>query len=116
MGYVFSEGSFQALNGDMESPQFTGLNDFTFGSSPEGYLGWYFKTAGLGDCMLDLRGNEAEGAAAEFLESTVFMRSMGSMYSEKWPLDVYSRPTALGNDYDGMIFIDKTTRARPMRK
>jgi len=113
LGFVFNQGSFQAINGNRESER-RGLVDFTFGPSPEGYLGWIFKKAGIGDLYIDFRtADKSHEAVSAFLNATIPMRSLGSMYSEKWPAKYYSRPTVLGTYYDGMIFIDSTTRARP---
>lgn len=112
LGFVFSEGGFQAINGDRESSR-KGLVDFTLKPAPEGYLSWYFKKAGIGDCVIDFRSVSGDGVVGEWLKAAIPMRSLGSMYSEKWELKNFSRPTVLADYYDGMVFIDTTTRARP---
>ena len=63
--------------------------------------------------MVDFRSAPGDRDIGEWLKATIPMRSFGSMYSEKWELKNFSRSTVLVDYYDGMVFIEKTTRARP---
>jgi erythromycin esterase len=111
LGFSFNEGGFQSR--DM-SPQGRGaLTAFTLGTAPPGSGDWYFAQPGIANYIIDFRSAPKVGKVAEWLASTLPMRSIGSGFSTDWPQRNFTAQTVLKNYYDGIIFIAKTTRARP---
>jgi erythromycin esterase len=109
LAFTFGEGSFQSRN-------MTGggaLEEFTLGPAPEGSVDWFFAQPGIPNYIVDFRSAPKEGVFAKWLGSPHPMRSMGSGFSKEWPPQQYMVPTVLPNEYDGLIYIGKTTRARP---
>jgi erythromycin esterase len=116
LGFTFNEGSFQSR--EMIPGKTAGaLKEFTVGPAPEFSTGWYFARAREGrkfeNYVVDFRGAPKQGIVAEWLSSPHPSFSVGSGFSTEWKVDQYMAPEILRNDYDGMIFINKTTRARP---
>lgn len=111
LGFSFNEGGFQSR--DMSQKGRGALVEFTLGPAPEGTGDWYFARIGITNYIVDFRSAPKQGVIAEWLASTLPMRSIGSGFAQDWVKERYTMPIVLKNHYDGMIFIDKTTRARP---
>lgn len=111
LGFSFNEGGFQSR--DMGQKGRGALTEFTLGPAPEGVGDWYFARPGIANYLVNFRSAPQEGAVAQWLTSTLPMRSIGSGFANDWPRERYSMQVVLKNHYDGMVFIGKTTRARP---
>jgi erythromycin esterase len=111
LGLSFNEGSFQAI--DMNGTRRGALAEFTLGPAPVGSGDWYLARAAIGNYIVNFREAPKQGLVAQWLASTRPMHSIGSAFSTSWPQQNYMSPTVLKDHYDGMIFITKTTRARP---
>ncbi|MCI0392115.1 MAG: erythromycin esterase family protein [Acidobacteria bacterium] len=111
LGFSFNEGGFQAR--DMSQKGRGALSEFTLGPAPAGSIDWYFAQPGIANYIVDFRSAPKDGKVAQWLASTLPMRSIGSGFSTGWPQSNVMAPTVLKNHYDGMIFIAMTTRARP---
>jgi len=110
IGFSFNEGGFQSRR--MESTddylKVGPLVEFIVDPAPEGYLEWYFAQAGLGTSFVNLRGAEVD-----WLERSFPTRAIGAGYSEDPEHAgnyIMNNPV---NEYDGLIYIPTTTRARP---
>jgi erythromycin esterase len=111
LGFCFNEGGFQSR--DMSQKGRGALTEFSFGPAAAGSVDWYFARPGIGNYIVDFRSAPKEGKVSQWLSSTLLMRSVGSGYATDRPELAFQIPTILKNNYDGMIFIAKTTRARP---
>jgi erythromycin esterase len=112
--FAFDYGSFQAGDIDAEEAiEHEGLTEFTLGPSPEGSLGWYLSRAHGGNLVVDLHSAPG-GAVSEWLQTPISMRIIGAGFSWKWSEKEFTLPTKLKDEYDGLIFIEKTSRARPL--
>jgi erythromycin esterase len=111
LGFSFNEGGFQSRD---LSPSGRGvLKEFTVGPASAGSGDWYLAQAGIANYIVDFRSAPTQGEVAEWLGSTLAMRSVGSGFSTESPERNFQFPTILKQHYDGMIFISRTTRARP---
>jgi len=113
-GFFFDQGSFQAVDafGSVESMD---PLKFTLPPSPAGSGGWQFSKAGLGDFALNLRQQPTEPAARSWINSPQRFRFAGAEFSEKWTEKDFSVPIVLRQTFDGLIFLEKTTRARSLK-
>ncbi|MCY1016824.1 erythromycin esterase family protein [Pyxidicoccus sp. MSG2] len=112
-GFAFNQGSFQALNvSNAPKPGRQGLVEFTVPPAPEDSLDATLASAGLPLLALDLRAVPATGPVREWWRRAHRTRDPGAIYSDEG----YQMSNAhFLEHYDGLLFIERTTRARPNR-
>lgn len=108
IGFAFNEGGFQSR--DMDGKMV--LKEFVAPPAPAGSLDAALAQVGQPMFLLDLRHAPKSGPVADWLSTEHAMRSIGSGYATS-KADQFLAPTAVRKTYDGLFFIDKTTRARP---
>jgi erythromycin esterase len=113
LGFVFNRGSFQAIDWTQGQGQDKGLAEHSVGPAPEGHLGAAFARTGLPIFVLDLRRIPAEGTVARWFDVPHPMREIGAVFAGE---EQMSRPVVLTDHYDGIIFVNETTRARPVQR
>lgn len=122
LGFSFYEGSFQSRDltegiAGAHEGKAGALKEFTLAAAPAGSVGWYMQQATSGrpfhDFIIDFRSAPQRGPIAKWLESPHPMTSIGSGFSDTWKPEQYRTSTVLRDQFDGLIFIEKTTRARP---
>jgi erythromycin esterase len=113
LGFDFNEGAFQVrgtAGADWKEPR-----ESRVGPAPEGSVGWVFARAGQKvsseNFIVNLRDAPSQGPVATWLAAPHRMYFVGATVSP-WP-GGYLLPQVLGKTYDGLIFINRTTRARP---
>jgi erythromycin esterase len=115
LGFDFNEGSFQARG--TAGPNLRELKEFRVGPATEGSVGWVFARAGQKvsseNFIVNLRDSPSQGPVATWLATPHLMYGIGATFSEFRPW-YYQAPQVLGKTYDGLIFINRTTRARPV--
>jgi len=123
-GFEFDSGSFQSreLLGQDLSAMGTGhgigaLREFTVGPAAPGSVAWYLERARQGkpfsNYIVALRSAPTDGPVGRWLSSPHLMFAVGAVFSDSMPPDQYMAPTVLREAFDGLIFIEKTTRAQP---
>jgi len=118
LGFIFNEGSFQAM---LQGEKGYALTQIELAAAPEGSVPWYFERArqsgGLryesGVYLVDFRSAPATGPFAEWLMAPHPLASIGATFSHDWKPARYMREVVPGTEYDGMVFVARTTRARP---
>ena len=110
-GFAFGEGSFQAM--EMPFPAKKGLRNFTVGPAPEGSLDATLAGAGLRVAAIDLRGLPKQGPVARWFGEPRATRSIGAGYGEQFAANFLVAQMAPKN-YDAILFVEKTTAARPL--
>jgi erythromycin esterase len=113
LGFVFNQGSFQAIDWTQGQGKSQGLIEHTVGPAPEGHLGAAFARAGMPIFVLDLRRIPAEGTVAGWFDVPHPMREIGAVFAGE---EQMSHPVVLGDHYDGVIFVNETTRAQPVQQ
>ena len=114
VGFGFDHGSFQARNLDQDDPEFGAVLSFEISSAPQDSIEWFLSRPKLRNYFVDLRPGPKGGTVMEWLNSPREMRHLlGAGYSVKWPPSVYTRRIVPGEYYDGLVFVEKTTRAQP---
>ncbi|HHW25826.1 MAG TPA: erythromycin esterase family protein [Firmicutes bacterium] len=112
LGMAFDEGSFQSR--DSSANRSGGpLTEFTVGPTPEGFLEWYLSGAPYSNYIVDFRSEPVVGPVRDWLSTPLPMRNIGSGFkANSTPLD-YSQEVVLADNFDGMAFVKKATRAVP---
>lgn len=108
-GFAFNQGSFQAMDGGDEGK---GVHPFTVGPAPEGSLDSTLARTGLKIAALDLRAVPTHGPVSDWFARTHKTRSIGAVYNVSAAKDYYTR-TVIANDFDALLFVEKTTSAIP---
>ena len=112
LGFVFNHGSFQAKIVDEEDDRYRDIEECTLKKAPKGSIEWYLSQVGIPNFIIDLRSAPKKGKVAKWLNSEHLMCNIGGGFSYKWTYQ-YLVPTVLTEHFDGILYIDKTTRARP---
>ena len=106
-GFVFGEGAFQAI--DWSKGRGEALTEHTLGAPPAWDVSAPFRATGKPIVVVDLR-KAPRGIVADWFAAPHPMRETGAVFTNEANM---SQPQALGRRFDAVIYVDKTTRARP---
>ena len=109
LAFSFNQGSFQAR--DYRPTGKRAVMSFVVSAAPEGTIDWYLARPGIKTYFVDLRKRTSD-AVSRWLTTPRPMRSIGS-YFDAEKQDLYFMPVTPGQDYDGFVYFDRTTRAHP---
>jgi erythromycin esterase len=112
-GFAFNQGGFQAM--EMPFPSKSGLRSFNVDPAPDGSLDAMLASAGLNISAIDLRALPKEGEAARWFSEPRATRSIGSGYGEQFAANFLAKQVT-PKIYDAILFVEKTTSARPLAK
>src|SRR5262249_41903140 len=109
LGFSFSKGAFQAREMD---PNVTigALKEFTVEAAPEDSVEWYLNRTGLKNFIIDFRNTAKNTVLEQWLTEPHRMRSIGLGFFGA--TNSFLRVN-LQQTFDGLVFIETTTRARP---
>lgn len=112
LGFSFNQGSFQSREGKPKDPTKRMLMPFTVAPAPKESADWYLTQTSLKAFIVDFRSTPTHTDVDRWLALPQPMRSIGSTYS---PDDepYYFNKMVIRKQYDGLLFIENTTRARP---
>lgn len=119
LGIAFGEGGFQALE-DAEPGKFR-MRTFTVHPAPEGSLEATLARAFGRDSFLDLRAAPTQGPVAEWLDAAHPFRWFGGYRIPAGIEEPNQDPSTwqrsiLRRDFDGIVYLAKTTAAHPRAK
>ncbi len=112
LGFSFNQGAFQARGNVPNEPPDFKLREWTVKAAPEDSIDWYLAQTGAKSFIVDFRTIRPTTESGEWLNTPRPMRSIGSGFGPGGD----ERPgsaTTISKDFDGLFFIDTTTRARP---
>lgn len=112
-GFIFNQGSFQAMEAPVASGR--GLITFNVSPAPEGSLDATLAAAGLQTAAIDLRALPKEGEVASWFSELHKTRSIGAVYGEQFAANVFY-DKVVTQEFDALLFVEKTTAARPVYK
>lgn len=112
LGFSFNHGAFQAREAQPKDPAKRMLMPFTANPAPADSIDWYLAQTGAKIFIVDFRAPNKNAELGEWLGAPRPMRSVGSVYSPNFEQNSFF-PLALDKEFDGLFFIDTTTRARP---
>lgn len=106
-GFSFNRGRFQAISADGG-----GLRMFEIKGSPAASLDSAMSKTGHRLAVLSLR-KVPRGPVRNWLAKPILTKSIGAVFSYGWKPEWFSLQTSPLRLYDAVIFVEKTTRARP---
>jgi erythromycin esterase len=112
LGFSFNRGSFQSRDAQSKDPNNPMLMSFTVGPAPDDSVDWYLAQTGAKMLFVDFRSSRKSAELGEWLAAPHPMRLVGSTYAAGLEQRVFF-PVALGGEFDGLFFVDTTSRARP---
>lgn len=112
LGFSFNQGSFQAMEALPKDPSRRMLTAFKVNPAPADSVEWYLAQAGAKILVLDYRSRRPPAGPGEWLAAPHPLRAVGSMYAPSLEPNTFGHVN-LGTEFDGLFFIDTTTRARP---
>jgi len=113
-GFAFNQGSFQAMDMSRTAQGGTSgmsLRDFTVPPAPAESLDGMLATTGIPILAIDLGRVPQKGPVAEWLNSPHKTRSVGAGFSDANAAS-YLMDMKILENYDALLFIEKTTAAR----
>src|SRR5262245_8778479 len=111
VGFSFNQGSFQALDAHPTDPQKSGPVSFTVNPAAVDSIDWFLADTKAEAGFVDLRMAAHDKIIADWIATAHPMRAIGAVYEVKDEKRLIE--TVLKQSFDGLIFVDKTTRARP---
>lgn len=112
LGFSFNQGSFQSREAQPKDPNNRMLMSFTVGPASVGSVDWFLAQTGAKILFVDFRSSRKLVEIGEWLGAPHPMRSVGSGYAPAFEQGSFS-PITLGNEFDGLFFVDTASRARP---
>lgn len=112
LGFSFNQGGFQSRNLQTQDSAQRLLTAFTVKPAPADTIDWFLAQTNLKTFLIDFSLERHNPELNEWLAAVQPMRSIGSGYTPDFEQN-YFVPTILGKEFDGLFFIDTTTRARP---
>ena len=112
-GFAFNQGSFQAM--EMPFSPKSVLRTFNVVPAPEGSLDAMLASAGLQIAAIDLRALPKEGEVANWFSEPRATKSIGAGYGEQFAANFLAKQVT-PKIYDVLLFVEKTTAARPLGK
>jgi len=112
LGFSFNQGSFQSREAQPKNPNNRMLMSFTVNPAPTDSVDWYLAQTGVKILLIDFRLSRKSTELTEWLAGPHPMRSVGSMYAAGSEQSSFS-PITIGKEFDGLFFVDTTSRARP---
>lgn len=112
LGFSFNQGSFQAREAQPADSTKRMLMSFTARPAPEKSVDWCLSQTGLKNFIVDFRQSQKDADLNAWLTTPLPMRSIGSVYSPRSEENFFY-PVTISQRFDGLLFINTTTRARP---
>jgi erythromycin esterase len=109
LGFAFNQGSFQSR--DLAPAAKRALTAFTVGPAPEKSLDWHLARAAGPLYVIDFRHAPRNPTVARWLSRSQPSRWMGALYDGRAPS--FMTDVTPAKHFDGMLFVERTTRARP---
>jgi erythromycin esterase len=102
-GFAFHEGEYTAVGKN-------GINTYSTSKSEPGSVEWYFKSSGIPNFIIDIRGALKGDPGAQWLNQELEFRSIGAM-----AVDHAFSLRNLTKEFDAIIFFEKTTPSNCFR-
>ncbi|WET81040.1 erythromycin esterase family protein [Amycolatopsis sp. QT-25] len=110
LGLTFNQGSFQASRAGFAGN--TGLAEFTVEPAVRRSVEALLAQPGIGDYLIDFRAARYKEPVMNWLTTPAPTRSYGAIVGF-WPMvKKVTGSVTLADEYDGLAFIERTTRAR----
>lgn len=109
-GFLFNQGSFQAVGVDSNGKG--DLREFTVSEAKKGSFENLLSQNEMKNFMVNFRLKDIPTTIDKFCNKEFYTRNYGSMISLDYEYDdFYWTPMKISTDFDGIIFINNTTRS-----
>ena len=112
LGFSMNQGAFQAREARPKEATKPMVMAYTLKPAPEASADWVLAQAGVKNFIVDFRSTPKNADVNVWLTAPHLMRSLGSTFDAAFEVGSFL-PYTLSKHYDGLLFIDTTTRARP---
>lgn len=112
-GFAFNQGGLQAVEMPFSSKSV--LRTFNVDPAPAGSLDAMLASAGLQIAAIDLHALPKAGPVADWFSEPRATKSIGAGYSEQLAANFIAQQVT-PKIYDALLFVEKTTAARPLPK
>lgn len=112
MSFAFNKGSFQTMEISGTDGKKSGLKEFTVTAAKENTLDWYLAQIKKDRFVINFRQKNLPDYVLNFIGSSLETRGFGAGANRDNYNESY-RTVLLQKDFDAVIFINSTTRARP---
>ncbi|MEO8202002.1 MAG: erythromycin esterase family protein, partial [Gemmatimonadota bacterium] len=116
LGSTFEDGEFQAWDEKRTAAGKFVLKSYQAPPAPEESTEWYLSQAGRDMLLIDFRAASTKDAAREWLAKPRLTRVIGAVFSLGMMGGGYGGAERLHDQFDGMLFTVKSSRARPTRR
>ncbi len=113
LGFEFGGGAFQAIAPAGPDGDEYELDEVALESGLSGTLGRVLDAPDCPALFVDLESARADPQVADWLDGTARIHSVGAVFHEDDP-EYHVQPYVLGAAFDGLCYVDETTRARPL--
>jgi erythromycin esterase len=108
---AFARGRFRAQVPGSVPPD---VREFAVSGPPPASIDSMLAAMRTGNAIIDLRGaTPSDARVAAWLSVPQRMHWIGALYADSWSDAQRVQPFLLGRDFDGIIFLEATTSARP---
>jgi erythromycin esterase len=111
LGFSFNQGSFQALEAQPKDPEKMMPMSFTVNPATVESVDWYLAETKAKIILVDLRAAANNKTISEWIAVAHPMRAIGATYDPRNENNK-SFQMVLKQSFDGLFFVDTTTRAR----
>lgn len=113
IGFSFDKGKFQSFEySDERKP--LGMQEFTVKDDHPNTIDWYMSQASINPFFVNFRITKTPDFLQNFLEARLLTRSIGGQ-AIRSRVELMNVFCTLEDSYDGLIFINNTTRATPIK-
>jgi erythromycin esterase len=112
LGFAFNQGEFQSREAQPKDPAKRMLLSFKANPAIDDSIDWCLAQTGLKRFIVDFRSEHRNAELVEWLATPHPMRAVGAIYAPGFERRSFV-PTTIANEFDGLFFVDATTRARP---
>ncbi|GAB3642563.1 erythromycin esterase family protein [Spirosoma arcticum] len=113
LGLVYNQGSFQA-SGTVDVSAKRVMRQFTVKPAPAGSADWYLAQTGIDKFVIDFRAGQQNGDVRHWLTTPQpVWGGVGWYFKPEYEASMFQRTAPISKLYDGLLFIETTTRARP---
>ena len=114
IGFSFDKGSFQTFEySDERKP--LGMQEFVVKDNHPNTIDWYMSQTGLNPFIINFRSEKLPDFMVNFLDSRLLTRRIGGE-AIRSRVEMMNGFCTLRLAYDGLVFINNTTRATPIKK
>lgn len=113
LGFTFNKGSFQAMEYDTAGHRM-GLQEFTVAEARKGSFDWYMAQVKFPNFIFSFRNDAVQNTFKDIIDTPIGTRSFGAT-AQRNTLNSSFYLLNFNKNYDGIIFINETHRADPVK-